>query len=236
MAVLDEGAAAGLRRYLRKPVVTLPDFIVPAEAGPPAAWVEQLRARAAGRSIVVAAGSLTQRKGISTLLRLALKDTGEFLFVFAGQFARDQFTPADGAMWEQAIANPPGNCVLRLGRIESDGEFDQLIAASNIVYAAYHDFKHSSNLLAKAARFRRPVVVSRGYLMEERVRRFSLGEVVAQDDEAASLAALRSLRQEIKNGIVPPARETGFDAYQREHSLERLEERLRELLAVTACA
>ena len=137
-------------------------------------------------------------------------------------------------MWREALARPPENCVLRPGRIESDSEFDQLIAAADIVYAAYHDFRHSSNLLAKAARFRHPVVVSRGYCMEERVRRFSLGEVVEQDNEDESLAALRALRREID--VVPPARETGFNAYLREHSIARFEERLRDLLVAAGCA
>ncbi len=226
VAVLDHGAAEGLRRYLvSKPVIPFPDFIIPSEKSPSAPWIEEIRARAGDRSVVVSAGALTQRKGIATLLRLARRpDVTEFFFVFAGRFGRDTFTPEEQALWEEALARPPENCLLRFGKIETDSAFDQLIAASDIVYAAYHDFRHSSNLIGKAARFRRPIVVSRGYCMEEWVRRFSLGAVVEERNEEESLAALRALRRE-------PDAPRDFEGYMREHSLERFEEQLGALLA-----
>lgn len=236
VAVLDEGAAESLRRYVRpKPVITFPDFIVPAEERllPPPSWIEEIRGRAGDRTVVVAAGSLTPRKGISTLMRLARRaEARDFFFVFAGRLAAESFEPADAAMWKRAIAEPPENCLLRLGTIAADSEFNRLIAASDVVYAAYHDFRHSSNLLAKAARFGRPIIVSRGFCMEERVRRFSLGEVVGQDDEAGLLAALGKLRRESRSGAGPARDAAG---YLREHSIPRLEERLRELLAAAGC-
>ena len=65
--------------------------------------------------------------------------------------------------------------------------------ASEVLFAAYHDFPHSSNILTKAAIFQKPVIVSDGYLMAERVRRYRLGEVIQQKNPELCAAALRRI-------------------------------------------
>lgn len=234
VAILDEGIEDAMRRYVKpKPVFVLPDFIIPSERLPVAGWISEIRKRAGDRTVVVAAGSLEKRKGISTLLRLARRqDASEFYFVFAGKLAACTFDADDLRMWKEAASGPMGNIYQHPGKIESDSEFDQLIAAGDIVYAAYHNFRHSSNLVAKAAHFQKPIVVSRGFCMEERVRRYSLGAVVQQDDENESLDALRTLREELRNGTHRREREAGCARYTQEHSIERFEQRLGEMLPV----
>ncbi len=236
VAILDEGVADKMRRYMKsKPVSVLPDFVIPAEESPITGWISGIRDRAAGRTIVVAAGSLEKRKGISTLLRLSRReDAAEFFFVFAGSLAVSTFDAEELRMWEEASSSPLGNTFQHPERIESDSEFDQLIAAGDIVYAAYHNFRHSSNLLAKAARFRKPIIVSQGFCMEERARKYSLGAVVLQDDVADSLSALRVLREELKTGARSQEREEGWARYTSDHSVACFEARLAEMLPLAA--
>ncbi len=61
-----------------------------------------------------------------------------------------------------------------------------MIDAADVVFCAFDDFPFSSNTLTKAAVFEKPVVVSEGYLMAERVRSYRTGEVVPQGNAEAA--------------------------------------------------
>ena len=230
IAILDEGIAAQLQQAIAPtPVLVFPDFIVPTPGSAETpAWIRELRQRAGKRTLVGCLGALNQRKGVFTLLRIAKEmDSSDFFFVFAGHFLRDDLDAEQRLLWDATVANPPENCTFHLEKI-SDVEFDSLAASCEVIYAAYRRFPHSSNLLGKAAQFSRPVIVSKGYCMEERVRRFSMGIAVREDDPVESLAALHTLRKRINAPDYQPGE--GFATYLEEHSTERLTQCLDRLI------
>lgn len=231
VAILDEGIADRIARFVSpKEVVVLPDFSIPAApAGDKPAWIAEIRRRAGNRTVVGCIGLLSRRKGIFTLLRTAMQaEASEFFFVFAGLFFNQGATSEERSLWEKAVAHPPENCILQPETIPSDAAFDELIQRCDLLFAAYHRFPHSSNLLVKAAQFHKPIVVSKGYCMAERVERFALGIAVPENDPAATLTALRTLRAGLAGPGDPSA--GGFDSYMAEHSTARLEKGLRQLV------
>ena len=101
-----------------------------------------------------------------------------------------------------------------------------------MLYSAYRNFRHSSNILTKAALFEKPVIVSRGHLMAERVERFRLGVAIEQDSAAECAGALRRLC-----GADRPSAGAGasrFDDYLRRHSQASFRAQLAELLGEPA--
>ena len=225
LAVLDEGAAEGLDTVVPKAVMVFPDFTD--ESSPDFDWpvVRHLRAQAAGRKIVGLIGEQSERKGILTLLEVASRTVNEDLFyVFAG-------TPYFSEEWKASqplLRTPPPNCFLHFARIPDEPRFNALIASCDVLFAAYRNFPHSSNILAKAAISRKLVVVSEGFCMAERVRRYRLGTCIPQEDAAACAQALCAM---LEGSTYERYRaEADFEGYARLHSREQLGSRLREMV------
>jgi hypothetical protein len=223
VALLDEDLVPRLRHLLPgKAVISLPDFLPSDSEQIKPRQVESIRQRAGDRTIVGVVGSLQSRKGISTLLRVALTSPdAPFFFVFAGSFSFANFSPEERTMWAKVIEQAPDNCHIYPHAIEGEQGFADLANTCDLFYAAYHDFPNSSNTLTWAAWLEKPVIVSAGYLMEQRVRRFLLGAVIPQNDEIACREALDTLRNEQLAG---EKRDYGFAAYLAEHSKSRLRE------------
>jgi len=190
--------------------------------------LSELQRRAAGRKLVLLVGSLQKRKGVLTLLDTAEKNPKEeWFFVFAGPLARSTYAVGELARIERA-ANESTNCFFHLDEIPGEPQFNALISACDILYAAYHDFCHSSNMLTKAALFQKPIIVSDGYYMAELVREYGLGRVIRQGDSAQCAGAIRDL-------LLLPSRpfdtlNGGFARFRDVHSLENLTSSFRELL------
>jgi hypothetical protein len=121
------------------------------------------------------------------------------------------------------VAAPPENCLVHPAYIEDERELNSIIAAADILYAVYDDFRPSSNTLTKAAMFNKPVMVSDRYLMGERVRRYRTGATVASGTTEEIIAALETLRRTDRS-------EFGFAAYREDHSVEALKKQLAGLL------
>jgi len=98
--------------------------------------------------------------------------------------------------------------------------FNEVIQASDVIFAVYRDFKVSSNMPGKAAAFNKPILVAKGYLMGERVTNYGIGATVAEDDVLGMLSALNSL---IDN---PNLMAKNFEAYRQDFSVEALSDHL----------
>jgi glycosyltransferase involved in cell wall biosynthesis len=231
VAVLDEGIADRLHmRLAGKPVIVFPD---PADASPPDRDflpAKDIRERAQGRTIIGLVGALAQRKGLLTLLEVARQAASEpWFFVFAGQLMLSSFLPEEQRLIQDWIQAPPPNCYFYPQRLPDEAQFNAIIDTCDILFAAYHHFLSSSNLLAKAALFEKPVIVSEGYCMGERVHQYGLGVTVAEEDVAQSLAAIRQLSAQLAHdGHFTTGR---FAEYRQAHSNERLRAAFTQLLA-----
>jgi glycosyltransferase involved in cell wall biosynthesis len=227
VAVMDEAAIPYVKRIaLGRPVTFFPDFTDRAE--PDTGGVaEALRVFAAGRPVIGVIGHLQPSKGVATLGFAALdpRNAG-VVFAFAGQLSGG-FSPEEDAMLEQLKTAP--NVFLHLESIPGDAAFNGILAAFDIVFAGYHDFPHSSNIMGKAAEFRKPIIVSDGYLMAERVRRYHSGEVVPQKDPAALTAAIHRILADKEAWV--REHQPQWDVYCAETSREAARKAFARLLA-----
>ncbi|NEP77372.1 MAG: glycosyltransferase family 4 protein [Okeania sp. SIO3B3] len=185
--------------------------------------LQEITKRAAGRTIVTLAGSLESRKGLMTLARVAQRAAQEeFFFVFCGKLYPESFDD-HARMFQAFIDSEPQNCYFHLEYIPDERQFNSILALSDILFAAYVDFKSSSNLVSKAAILRKPILVSDKHVMGETVMRYNLGRVAPQKDTATTLLALQELRVADLEGF-------GFTAFAEDNSPAKLEKELCALL------
>jgi hypothetical protein len=195
VGVIDEATVEVLRATVPGKVVhCLPDAAEPSLAPTDPPELTRLRSMARGRRVVGLLGHLNEAKNLELFLQIATDPAqSDLFFLIAGQFeplgvtarVRRTLEAAAAGRWENILAIPQ--------RLRSEGDFNALVAGSDVLFAVYRDFTRSSNMLSKAAQWRRPVLVAEGYCMAQRVREYGLGEVVDQDDRAACVAGLRRL-------------------------------------------
>lgn len=228
IAVIDEGLVERFSElFPGKVVVHLPDFLPGSAESIRPGTSEEIIARARGRCVVGVVGSLQSRKGITALLKLALEEPdGPFFYVFAGQFVPNAFTYEERALWKAVIAKAPENCYIRATAIESEEEYVAIANSCDIFYAAYLRFPNSSNALAWAAWLRKPIIVSEGHLMEERVRRYRLGAAIPENNRHACRIVLEEIRRQLKE---KKNRDHGFSQYLKDHSRHQLTLGIRRL-------
>jgi hypothetical protein len=227
VAVLDEGVVNQLHQLIRKPVVVFPDII---DASLPVAGgelVETIRKTAAGRPIVGLLGALERRKGLLTLLEVAKRSADEWLFVFGGPLFESDFTADELSLIRGLAVADGGNCFFHLHRL-AEPQFNAMVQACDVIFAAYEGFLTSSNLLTKAAVFEKPVIVSTDCCMGDRVKRFRLGHTMHAGDVDQCVDILRTLHDQMSldKGRVA----ADYQGYRRMHSTDRLPSAIADIL------
>ena len=230
ITTLDEGIAEQASSDIGKPVVAVPELmdVRPATTPNDRNLGEQLKRFAAGRPIVGLFGYLQKSKGIMTFLEAArLPGAADVCFAVGGGV---EWPRGDGeaALIQAAVAECP-NVWSHLARIPSELSLNHLLSSCDVIAASYVDFPHSSGIQSKAAAFGKPIIVSDGYLMAERVRHFRMGEIVPQEDAGAFLDAV--LRITGTAGGWAGQQNPLWREYGSEHSFERMKSSLAELVA-----
>jgi glycosyltransferase involved in cell wall biosynthesis len=229
VTVLDEGIAKRLSHKLHdKPIVVFPDFTDQSPPDRDYDLCQRIVKTANKRPIIGALGSLAKRKGLLALLEVA-KRSPEWFFVFAGQLAKQDLTPAEDAILTQAIESPPENCFFHVERIPTEEKFNAIVSICDVLFAVYENFPHSSNILTKAAIAQKPVVVSRNYCMGDRVEKFRLGVTVNEGQVSEYIEALHFLCDSESQGLKRLNPE--FEAYRLRHSTDQLRTAMKDLLA-----
>jgi hypothetical protein len=182
-----------------------------------------MRERARDRTIVLQIGSITAHKAIDTLLDVInAADPSRFFFALIGEVYWDTFAEQKDRI-RSFYARVPENVFISQDYIKSERDYNSVIAASDIMYAVYQDFRSSSNSLSKAAGFRRPILVSENSLMGDRVLSFNIGSVAPEGDTTTILEKLGWLAAQ-------PLDSFGFKAFEEEQSLEALKRMLADAL------
>jgi glycosyltransferase involved in cell wall biosynthesis len=229
VAVLDEAVVDKLESSLAgQHVVAFPDV---ADASPPDhdyPAVRELREKAKGRKIISIVGSIEKRKGILALLEVAKsKAMKDFFFVFAGVLQEGTFENDELELIRIMESAPPDSCYFYFASIAGEPQFNAFVEATDIVYASYNDFYHSSNVLAKAAIFKKSLIVTDGYCMGERVKKFGIGLTVNYGDLLECGNAIRTLC----DPAVKKKLAFDFDGYLSAHSPKCLSESFKDLLS-----
>jgi glycosyltransferase involved in cell wall biosynthesis len=230
ITILDEGIVEQVTNSIGKTVVALPDLTDERTA----LNVEdqilggKLKEFAAGRPIVGLFGYLQKSKGILTFLEAARTSTAsDICFALGGEV----LWPSDRSETNQiqrALAECP-NVWNHLARIPGETRLNHLMSVCDVLFAAYLDFPHSSGIQSKAAALKKPLIVSDGFLMAERGRRFNMGEVIPQGNAPALVEAILRMTNDPTAWMAN--NKPLWKDYCREHSFERLKTSLKELLA-----
>jgi hypothetical protein len=220
VGVLEEGLmetkAPGLPA---EKLLHFPDFADSSMPSSEHALVKRIREAARGKTVVATLGSLSGRKGVVALSKVAERLSAEpFLFVFAGKYAPESFAAAEGLLVEALMRTPPANCICHFEPLPDEATFNALVDVADILTVVYEQFPYSSNLVTKAALFRKLLIGTDQGCIGERIRRFELGVV----------EGLRTLRA----GQEACLARAHFSDYMQLHSANRLDSVLDQMLGM----
>ncbi len=203
----------------RNPKITfeyLPDITYSTVPDYPSPLVKKIKKRAAGRIIVVLGGAIGRQKNLASWFNvIELADPIRWYFVQVGEIYEEALTVEDKIALNRKLLNPPENFFIINGFINEEEIFNDIIRASDIIYAVYRDFTLSSNMLSKAACLKKPILVSENYLMGERVNHYGIGRAVDERDAHKIYQGLLMIWQS------PPA-VGSFERYNRDFDLQDL--------------
>jgi hypothetical protein len=226
IVVLDAGVTEMMEKLCERPVIAFPD-LTDERLAPNSQIASELKKFAAGRPIVGLFGFLKPTKGTMILAKLALDPANSDLcFAFIGELGNYGYTAEEHEVISTLAARRP-NVFSHFGRIQDEREFNRCFQAVDVIFAAYLDFADSSGILTKAAVFQKPVIVSDGYLMAERVRKHRLGAVIAPGNVEVAGSAIRSVLLQEKSVPASP----DWEGYCEEHSYQRLKTAFSKVLA-----
>jgi hypothetical protein len=219
---LDEGVIKEISIYCKKQIGVVPDITNEDIGSFDTNIIRRIIENASNRPIVSLLGHLTHRKGVSELCKIAqLPEAEDMFFVFAGKLESLQLDPKIRLYLAEVEKGAHKNAFGYFQRIRDEAEFNSLVSISDIIYARYIDFYASSNILTKAARFKKPVFVSAQGCMADRVIRYGTGLIFGGRTEQQALAELQRLI-ELKKRI--PL--SSYLSYSNDHSFKKLVETL----------
>lgn len=228
IAILDEAVTDQVERLSGTPVIVFPDLATNEVHSRPAPLVNKLVRLAEDRPIVGSLGFLQRTKGSGDLARIAERDSvRHIMFAFVGELSVGTFNNADVKRLK-SLNESLENAFTHFSAVE---EFDDVCRCCDVLYLAYLDFPSSSNMLAKAALFEKPVIVSDGSLMAERTREYRLGEVIPEGDLEAAECAILMLTSDLPGWT--EENQPRWKEYREHHSYTTLKERFSILLAAS---
>jgi hypothetical protein len=237
IGVLDERFIPAMEAFTRGPVTAYPDVTEGGMPDEPFPLTEEIRRKAAGRRIIGIIG-LERRKGFVTLLRVAelSRRAGlPYYFVCLGACHPGNFTLFERAVIDDVLRGIASGKIdnihfdIRSGRIREEADYNHVFSSFDIAWAAYEGFQGSSGTLSKAALFEIPCIASAGECVGQRVEHYRIGLTIPEGNAGQALAAIPLLLESKDRDNRPLS--PRFDQYREDHSVERLDRILAELLA-----
>lgn len=227
ISVLDENIATRLSHHIKKKVYAFPD--ITDESEPDMNWdiCREILQKARGRKIISVLGGLDRRKGIFNLYEISKRSVDkDWFFVFAGKVEYGQ-AEKDLNLLKEMISQSGGdsNLFCYFERVPDGPKFNSLVNASDVIYASYQNFPYSSNLMTKSALFKKPILVSKGALLEERVKKYEIGESIPENSIDDGVKAIDFLLNDFWHFKNPR-----FSEYFALHSQKRLSDYFKSVL------
>lgn len=195
----------------------LPDITENALPAAQTDLVTQIKAQAQGRHIVFLGGTLGGNKNLAKWYELiALADPSKWYFVQIGEMFENTLTPDDAHALAKVTKQCPDNLLIKREYLPDEAAFNEVIAASDIIFAVYRNFTVSSNMPGKAAAFEKPILVADGHLMGRRVKKYGIGLAVSENDVDQMYLGLQQLLQN------RAAFKEHFEAYRKDFSPQAL--------------
>lgn len=187
----------------------------------------ELQHRCEGKKIILLAGILAERKNVYLFFeaaRIAREKNLPWLFVIGGYTNRYYWESEENYQKFLNLAETnKENVIIKADGIQDGKAFNAYVTRTDIMFAAYLDFWNSSNILTKAAYFKKPVIVSKGYLMAERVEKYALGECVDQNSAIEVVNAINALLNSYTNSVPK------YNEYYQLHTQQQIAEALKLL-------
>ncbi|MEN1681134.1 MAG: glycosyltransferase [Planctomycetota bacterium] len=210
VGLLDEGIVPEVQAFAPRTVAgAVPDFAAIEPPVEPTGW-PRIEAAARGKPIVGLFGYLKRSKGLLTFMQAAQRLNARACFVAAGELPLGEYSADEIHAIRAADAHPESGFALVEGRVESDGEFQELMRRATIISCAYEGFLNSSNQVSLATLLGRPVVAPPTGCIADRVRKHGLG-VVAESHGVAALTS--AISQALDHPSTPPDPASATDAF-----------------------
>lgn len=229
VAVLDETIVSTFKQRLgNRKILIFPDISDPSLPDQPGRQAVRIHEFAAGRRVVGLLGHLIPRKGVMDFLQAAERlRNHDLCFVLAGDLSEWLYDAGTLDFLKRAAEGGVSNVLGIYGRIDCQKIYNSIVQACDVIFAAYRNFPNSSNTITKAAQMRRPIIVSDGYVMASRVKKYKLGLCVPEGDVDAIIRAIETLSfGDGKNWFDPD----GAAQLVLQHSIEHLPSLFYELL------
>jgi len=226
VGIFDEILLSSVAKDFRRPVVHIPDvhYLPVACCAGASGMSSTIVQQSNGRFIVVLLGILQRRKNLLNLLQAAqLLPRQKFYFAICGSLVRGQYHPCELDRIDMLVGGSEN--IFFHPYLLSEVDFHGVASVANAFYAAYSGFPHSSNIMTVAAFQQVPVLVGKGFLMQERAVRYKTG--VAVDE-----TSVQEIADSISNLPAFDNISAGWDAYLADHSLSTFHARLRQLLSL----
>ena len=236
VGVLDERFILPMESLTGKIVTPFPDVTQGGLSEHPFPLAGEIQRKAAGRKIIGMIG-LERRKGFLTLIRsaaLARSKKLPYYFVAAGAIHMDEFSESERAEIDAILSGIDSGEIQNLhldpsaGRIRDEVDYNTLFSTFDTAWAAYEGFHGSSGTLSKAALFEIPCLATAGECIGQRVESYPLGLTISKATPEHALNAIKHLLEGTNYEGKPLALQ--FTEYRKDHSLERLDRILGELL------
>lgn len=226
MCFLNEKIRAYYQTQLpHKSFCYLPDITENALPVTKTELVAEIKARAQGRHIVFLGGTLGGNKNLAKWYQLiSLANASQWYFVQIGELFENTLTPEDSEALAKINHQCPENLFIKREYLPDEAAFNEVILASDVIFAVYRGFTLSSNMPGKSAAFEKPILVAEGHLMGSRVKQYGIGLAVSQDDVQQMHAGLHQLLAQCDK------RQENFKAYRKDFSTEALGAQLIECL------
>jgi|GEM_PF-5893383 len=209
------------KRYNSDVFNLLPDITEKNYPDVDSSLVREILAKSSGRKIVSLLGSLGKRKNVVNFFEVADKcDNENVFYVCAGMFNCHTFTEDELKRINHIAEIRSDKILFHRQHIESDCVFDALFYISDLVVAVYKNFTSSSNVITKAAMYRKYIIVSNEFLMCRIVKQYGIGLCI---DYESPMSLLHAVRYYFKNKDKLKGR---FSEYIEDHSYESLKREL----------
>jgi len=212
VGILQEDRKSKLSRTTKKKVVVFPD-ITDGEKPVQTDLTERIARAARERKIIGLIGGQDRRKGSFDILNVARTcQNMDWFFLLIGKMNHPQ-SDAELNRLERVIGDQHKwtNCFFHFSSIPNEGEFNAIIDLCDIIFAVYRNFPFSSNIMTKAALFKKPILVAKGGLMAQRLQQYPFGLECEPGNTQDTLEKIETLMDmEIPSSV--------FENYAQKHS------------------
>jgi glycosyltransferase involved in cell wall biosynthesis len=200
VSVLDENIIDKFQKKIKKPVIFFPD-ITDSKSATVSAHCQDILKLAGGKKIISSIGTQAKKKNLTMLLKIAEYSSRQnlpYFFVIAGGPVYWNTWNKKEQDYIKSLYESKNDNIYFYFQVIPDGpEYNSFIKISDLIFAVYHNFYHSSNTLTKAAIFEKPVIVDDRYLMAERVIKYQTGLAVPEGNMKKTIQAIDCLLRKV---------------------------------------